>query len=130
MTSHIGLVSIVVRDYDEAIQWFTNKLGFHLLEDTPQDGKRWVAVAPSGGGTALLLAQARGDAQQAVVGGQWAGRVGLFLHTDDFDADYSRMLAAGVRFREAPRHEPYGTVVVFEDLCGNAWDLLQLTTGD
>lgn len=128
MASSIALVTVVVRDYDEAIAWYTRALGFRLLEDTPRGaGKRWVRVGPDGGGTALLLAQPNDDAQAACIGRQAGGRVGFFLHTDDFNRDHAAMVARGVRFREAPRREAYGSVAVFEDLYGNAWDLLELT---
>ena len=122
----IGAVAFLVRDYDEAIAWFIRTLDFELVEDTPLGGgKRWVLVAPRGGnGTPLLLAKADGDEQQAQVGNQAGGRVFLFLHTDNFARDHERMLAAGVKFREEPRHETYGTVAVFEDLYGNPWDLI------
>ncbi|MFC9745470.1 VOC family protein [Streptomyces niveus] len=123
---HIALVTLVVRDYDEAIAFYTGSLGFDLVEDTDRgDGSRWVVVRPPGGEGALLLARAADDAQQGRVGAQTGGRVGFFLHTDDFARDHARMLAAGVRFLEEPRHEPYGSVAVFEDLYGNRWDLLQ-----
>lgn len=123
----IGTVTFLVRDYDEAIDWFMRALDFELVEDTPLgDGKRWVLVAPLGGdGTPLLLARAAGDEQEVQVGRQAGGRVFLFLHTEDFARDRKRMLAAGVRFREEPRHESYGTVAVFEDLYGNPWDLIE-----
>ena len=117
-------VALVVRDYDEAIRFFTEALGFTLVEDTPQAGKRWVRVLPPGGGTELLLARAATPAQEQAVGNQAGGRVFLFLRTDDFARDYARMKARGVRFTEEPRHEEYGTVVVFLDLCGNKWDLI------
>jgi catechol 2,3-dioxygenase-like lactoylglutathione lyase family enzyme len=124
----IGAVTLVVRDYDAAIAFFTGALGFDLIEDTDLgDGKRWVRVAPKGGGTALLLAKAVNDAQAARIGDQTGGRVGFFLETDDFARDRAAFLARGVRFREAPRRESYGTVAVFEDCCGNLWDLIQLT---
>ncbi|MCX5309982.1 VOC family protein [Streptomyces sp. NBC_00154] len=126
--SHIALVTLVVRDYDEAISFYTDALGFELLEDTDRgDGSRWVVVRPRGAaeGTGLLLARAKDDDQQSRVGTQTGGRVGFFLHTEDFAADHARMQAAGVRFLEEPRHEPYGSVAVFEDLYGNRWDLLQ-----
>lgn len=125
----IALVALVVRDYDEAIAFYRDALGFTLVEDTDRgDGSRWVVVRPAGGsGTDLLLARAKGDEQLASVGAQTGGRVGFFLHTDDFARDHARMTAAGVRFLEDPRHEPYGTVAVFEDLYGNRWDLLQPT---
>jgi catechol 2,3-dioxygenase-like lactoylglutathione lyase family enzyme len=127
VTQRIGHVALLVRDYDEAIAFFTDALGFSLLEDTDQGGgKRWVLVAPPGAETALLLARAATPEQLASVGNQGGGRVFLFLHTDDFDRDYERMQAAGVRFTEEPRHEAYGTVAVFLDLYGNRWDLVQL----
>jgi len=127
----IGYVALLVRDYDEAIAWFTAVLGFELIEDTPlADGKRWVLVAPRGGaGTALLLARAADDRQATRIGDQSGGRVFLFLHSDDFHRDHAAMLARGVRFTEAPRVEPYGMVAVFVDLYGNRWDLLQLADG-
>jgi catechol 2,3-dioxygenase-like lactoylglutathione lyase family enzyme len=123
----LGAVTFLVRDYDEALDFFTRCLSFHVTADTPLgDGKRWVVVAPgSGGGTGILLAKAATEAQIAAVGNQAGGRVFLFLHTDDFARDHAAMIAAGVNFLEAPRHEPYGTVAVFEDLYGNAWDLLE-----
>ncbi|MER5596188.1 VOC family protein [Streptomyces sp. NPDC002265] len=127
----IALVTLVVDDYDEAIRFYTQALGFRLVEDTPRpDGSRWVVVEPgtadaAAPGTALLLARAKDDAQRGRVGDQTGGRVGFFLHTDDFARDHARMLAAGVTFLEEPRHEPYGSVAVFEDLYGNRWDLLQ-----
>lgn len=127
--ARLGLVTIVVDDYDEAISFFVEALGFDLVEDSPSetgDGrpKRWVVVRPSGAETGILLAQADGAAQQARVGDQLGGRVGFFLHVDDFATQYARMQAHGVRFDEEPRHEPYGTVVVFRDVAGNPWDLL------
>ena len=123
----VALTTFLVRDYDEAIAFFTGTLGFHLTADTDMGGaKRWVAVAPRpDGGPGLLLAKAVGEEQEAAVGRQAGGRVFLFLHTDDFARDQARMTAAGVRFLEAPRHEAYGIVAVFEDLYGNKWDLLQ-----
>jgi catechol 2,3-dioxygenase-like lactoylglutathione lyase family enzyme len=126
----IALVTLVVDDYDAAIRHYTEALGFRLAEDTARpDGSRWVVVEPGtgaqGGGTALLLARAKGEEQRARVGDQTGGRVGFFLHTDDFARDHARMTAAGVTFLEEPRHEPYGTVAVFQDLYGNRWDLLQ-----
>jgi catechol 2,3-dioxygenase-like lactoylglutathione lyase family enzyme len=121
--------TIVVDDYDTAIGFFTNALGFDLVEDSPaltNDGrpKRWVVVRPPGAQTGILLARADGEHQTAVVGNQVAGRVGFFLRVDDFDAAVERMTAAGVRFRTAPRTEPYGRVAVFLDIAGNSWDLL------
>lgn len=127
MAQHIGYVALVVRDYDEAITYYTNVLGFELVEDTPIEGKRWVLVRPPGGaGTCLLLARAVNPEQASRIGNQTGGRVFLFLHTDDFRRDYEAMRSRGVRFMEEPRHESYGTVVVFEDLYGNRWDLLAL----
>lgn len=127
---HIALVTLLVHDYDPAIAFYTGPLGFELVEDTDRgDGSRWVVVRPRGGAGGLLLARADADAQRAGVGAQTGGRVGFFLHTDDFARDHARMTAAGVRFLEEPRHEPYGSVAVFEDLYGNRWDLLQPATG-
>jgi catechol 2,3-dioxygenase-like lactoylglutathione lyase family enzyme len=126
---YVGLTTLVVRDYDEAIAFYVHRLGFDLVEDTALDdaGKRWVVVAPPGGrGAALLLARAAGPEQETRIGDQTGGRVGWFLSTDDFRRDHARLLAAGVVFEEAPRHEAYGTVAVFRDLYGNRWDLLQL----
>lgn len=123
----IASIALLVADYDEAIAFYTQKLGFSLLEDTPLGGgKRWVRVAPGTVGTALLLARASTPAQLQQVGDQAAGRVFLFLQTKDFWRDYRQMQAKGVHFHEAPREEAYGTVVVFSDLYGNKWDLLQL----
>ncbi|MGY4962203.1 VOC family protein [Streptomyces sp. 900105245] len=124
----VALVTLVVDDYDEAIRFYTEALGFRLVEDAPRpDGSRWVVVEPGGGGTAtgLVLARAKDEDQRARVGDQTGGRVGFFLHTDDFARDHARMTAAGVTFLEEPRCEPYGTVAVFQDLYGNRWDLLQ-----
>ena len=126
----LGLVSVVVDDYDAAIGFFVGALGFELAEDSPalttKDGrpKRWVVVRPPGAVTGLLLAQADGAEQAAVVGNQTAGRVGFFLEVEDFDAAYARMTGAGVQFVTAPRTEPYGQVAVFLDIAGNKWDLL------
>ena len=123
---HLALVALLVPDYDEAIAYTTAVLGFTLVEDTPQgNDKRWVRVAPPGAQTQLLLARAVTDEQRAAIGRQGGGRVWLFLHTADFAAEHARLVAAGVRFLEAPRHEPYGTVAVFEDRWGNRWDLVQ-----
>jgi catechol 2,3-dioxygenase-like lactoylglutathione lyase family enzyme len=132
MAQTLGYVALVVRDYDEAIAYFTHKLGFELVEDsvaTDRLGrvKRWVLVAPPRShGTKLLLARASTPEEETRIGNQTGGRVFLFLHSDDFWRDYRAMTARGVKFCEAPREEAYGTVVVFEDLCGNKWDLLQL----
>ena len=126
MTQSIATVALVVRDYDEAIAWFSRCLGFEPVEDRPQGAKRWVTMRPPGGrGAVLLLAQAAGAKQEHAVGNQTGGRVFLFLETDDFDRDYDRMTQEGVRFAEAPRRERYGKVVVFEDLYGNRWDLIE-----
>jgi catechol 2,3-dioxygenase-like lactoylglutathione lyase family enzyme len=126
MTRRISEVALLVRDYDEAIRFFAESLGFELLEDTPlAGGKRWVRVAPQrGAGTALLLARAASPEQDAAVGRQTGGRVFLFLETDDFEVDHERMTSRGVRFLEEPRREPYGIVAVFLDLYGNKWDLI------
>ncbi|MGW2384849.1 VOC family protein [Streptomyces sp. NPDC001658] len=124
----LALVTLVVDDYDEAIRFYTEALGFHLVEDAPRpDGSRWVVVRSDArrAGTDLLLARAKDEDQRTRVGDQTGGRVGFFLHTDDFARDHARMLAAGVTFLEEPRHEPYGSVAVFQDLYGNRWDLLQ-----
>lgn len=128
MKQSLGLVALVVRDYDEALAFFVGTLGFTLVEDTyvPQQDKRWVVVAPPGAREArLLLARAVGEEQGARVGNQTGGRVFLFLYTDDFWRDFHAYQARGVRFVRAPKEEPYGTVAVFEDIYGNLWDLLQ-----
>lgn len=125
-------VALLVRDYDEAIRYYTEKLGFALIEDTPQpeQAKRWVVVAPPGGrGTTLLLARAATPEQAAFVGNQAGGRVFLFLRTDDFWRDYRALLARGVRFVREPKVESYGAVAVFEDLYGNRWDLIEFAAG-
>jgi catechol 2,3-dioxygenase-like lactoylglutathione lyase family enzyme len=126
---NLDLVTLVVEDYDAASGFFTEVLGFELTEDSPSltnDGrpKRWVVVRPPGGGTGLLLAEADGAEQDAVIGNQHGGRVGFFLRVDDFDAHYRRMTQAGVEFLTEPRTETYGQVVVFRDIAGNKWDLL------
>jgi catechol 2,3-dioxygenase-like lactoylglutathione lyase family enzyme len=123
----IAHVAIVVRDYDEAIDYYTRVLGFELVQDKAlSPTKRWVLVAPTGGrGAALLLAQAANDEQASRIGNQTGGRVFLFLHTDDFERDYRIYGQRGVRFVEGPRREAYGAVVVFEDLYGNRWDLIE-----
>ena len=129
MRQSIVHVALVVRDYDEAIGFYTEKLGFRLVEDTdqPEQDKRWVVVAPPGSdGTSLLLARASTSAQEPFVGNQTGGRVFLFLNTDDFWRDYTRLVSHGVTFVRGPKREPYGTVAVFKDLYGNLWDLLQL----
>jgi catechol 2,3-dioxygenase-like lactoylglutathione lyase family enzyme len=133
----LSLVTLVVRDYDEAIDFYTTALGFDLVEDTVLDrtldrtaGKRWVVVRPPGAREAgLLLARAAGPEQAARIGDQTGGRVGFLLTTDDFARDQARMTGAGVRFVEQPRQEVYGTVAVFEDLYGNRWDLIQPAAG-
>ena len=128
MKQNIGCVSLLVRDYDEAIAYYTGVLGFRLVQDDAVAvGKRWVLVAPVGapdGG--LLLAKVKNEEERNAVGRQAGGRVFLFLHTDDFWRDYRVFLERGVRFAESPREEAYGTVAVFEDLYGNRWDLLQM----
>jgi lactoylglutathione lyase len=132
MQQQLAHVALVVRDYDEALAFYTQQLRFQLVADTPLGGgKRWVLVAPPGaaGGSALLLARAEGPAQLACVGNQAGGRVFLFLTTDDFWRDYHAMRASGIHFLETPREEVYATVAVFEDLYGNRWDLLQPKPG-
>jgi catechol 2,3-dioxygenase-like lactoylglutathione lyase family enzyme len=128
MAQTLGCVALIVRDYDEALAFFTHTLGFIVVEDKAlEDGKRWVLVRPlNSQGTSLLLAQAANAEQASRIGSQTGGRVFLFLHTDNFWRDYHGMRARGVKFREQPREESYGTVAVFEDLYGNKWDLLQL----
>ena len=128
----IATVTLVVADYDEAIAWYTDMLGFELCEDVDLgDGKRWVTVSPGGDGARLLLARADvalsgpGEGQVARVGDQTGGRVAFFLETDDFQRDYAAMRGKGVQFNELPRHEAYGTVAVFRDLHGNLWDLIE-----
>ena len=126
MTQTIASVTLVVPDYDAGIDFYVGKLGFELIEDTALSAaKRWVRVAPKGAQTALLLAKADGSEQDAAIGNQTGGRVGFFLHTDDFARDHGSMLEKGVTFREAPRYEAYGTVAVFEDPFGNLWDLIE-----
>lgn len=127
----LGHVALVVREYDEAIAFFTRTLNFRLVEDTVlSDEKRWVVVAPPGSqGTTLLLARAANPEQASRIGNQTGGRVFLFLHTDDFWRDYTEMKSRNVRFTRLPKEEPYATVAVFEDLSGNQWDLLQLNPG-
>ncbi|WP_306120620.1 MULTISPECIES: VOC family protein [unclassified Roseitalea] len=126
MTQRLALVTLVVPDYDEAIDFYCTALGFDLVEDTQLGAsKRWVRVAPPGGGAALLLAKADGPGQTAAIGKQTGGRVAFFLETDDFARDHERFRRAGVGFVEQPRHEPYGTVAVFTDPFGNRWDLIE-----
>ncbi|MGH9229945.1 MAG: VOC family protein [Acidimicrobiales bacterium] len=127
--SRLSLVAVVVADYDAAIAFFVDGLGFELVEDSPSltnEGrpKRWVVVRPPGAETGILIARADGDDQAAAVGRQVAGRVGFFLRVDDFDAAYDRMRARGVEFLTVPRREPYGRVAVFRDIAGNRWDLI------
>ncbi|MGC2475723.1 MAG: VOC family protein [Candidatus Sulfotelmatobacter sp.] len=132
MPQTLGYVTLVVRDYDEAIAFFTESFGFELIKDTPSTDrqgrhKRWVLIAPAGSsGMRILLAKASNPEESSRVGNQTGGRVFLFLHTDDFWRDYNAMTAKGVKFVREPKEEEYGTVAVFEDLYGNKWDLLQL----
>ncbi len=127
MTQRLHTVALVVPDYDQAIAFYVDCVGFRLLDDIDLgDGKRWVRVAPPGDdSSSLLIAKAVEEQQSAAIGNQTGGRVGFFLATDDFARDHARMLAAGVEFEETPRHEPYGTVAVWRDPFGNRWDLLQ-----
>ena len=130
MRQSLAHAALIVRDYDEAIAWFTSRLGFSLVADErqPEQDKRWVLVAPPGapeGGASLLLARAATPGQEALVGNQAGGRVFLFLETDDFDRDHAAMLANGVEFVRPPAAAPYGKVAVFLDLCGNRWDLIE-----
>lgn len=130
MIQSLAHIALVVRDYDEAIAWFTQRLGFTLAADAYQPGqdKRWVLIAPPGapaGSTSILLARAASPEQERFVGNQAGGRVFLFLATDDFERDYVAMRSKGVRFVREPKLEPYGKVAVFEDLYGNLWDLVQ-----
>lgn len=126
MPQRLNLTALLVDDYDTALAFFVGKLGFEVREDTRLDAeKRWVVVAPHGAANGLLLARAVGDRQRSAIGDQAAGRVFLFLETDDFARDHHAYTQRGVRFVEAPRHEPYGIVAVFEDLYGNRWDLIE-----
>ncbi|MEO7064133.1 MAG: VOC family protein [Dokdonella sp.] len=127
MNSHIAMIAVMVRDYDEAIDWYRAALGFALLEDDDRGGgKRWVRMAPVGNAHfSVLLARAVTAQQEAAIGDQHGGRVGFFLHTDDFDRDVTRLAVAGAHFEETPRDETYGRVVVFRDLYGNRWDLIE-----
>ncbi|MFT6024610.1 MAG: catechol 2,3-dioxygenase-like lactoylglutathione lyase family enzyme [Ascidiaceihabitans sp.] len=130
MQQSLALITLVVRDYDEAIQFYTKQLGFDLIEDTyqPEQGKRWVVVKPKGDGScSILLGQASDDRQLDRIGDQTGGRVSLFLQTDDFDRDYSNYKAKGVEFVRDPKTETYGKVAVFADLYGNLWDLIQFS---
>jgi len=130
MPRSLAHIALLVRDYDEAIAWFTEKLGFALVADEyqPEQDKRWVLVAPPGpAGTSLLLARASTPAQAACIGNQAGGRVFLFLATEDFERDHAAMRASGIRFVRAPKTAAYGKVAVFEDLYGNLWDLVQFT---
>jgi len=128
MSRHLSACVIVVPDYDAGLAFYVERAGFHQIEDTDMGGgKRWVLIAPSPDAqTRILLAEAKGDAQLAAAGNQIGGRVGFFLHSDDFDADFVRMSDASVTFEETPRDEPYGKVAVWRDPWGNRWDLLQL----
>ena len=127
MNQKLGYISLIIGNYNEAIAYYTQTLGFELLEDTPLgEGKRWVLIRPRGGqGTALVLAEASTEEEKSMIGNQGAGRVWLFLHTDDFYQDYEAYQAKGVQFLEKPREEVYGTVAVFADRYGNKWDLLE-----
>ena len=121
---HLGPFSLLVRDYDEAIDWYTRVLGFRLVVDENQGHKRWVVVEGDSGGS-LVLARAKNAREEARIGDQHGGRVGFFLEVEAFDDTHQRMLGLGVAFEEAPRHEPYGKVAVFRDLYGNRWDLVE-----
>lgn len=125
MTARLAALALIVPEYDAAIAFFRDVLGFRLTEDIDQGRKRWVTVEPPGGGSRLVLARAEGAEQAQAMGNQAGGRVWLFLETEDFARDHARMTAAGVVFEEAPRHEPYGTVAVWRDPWGNRWDLIQ-----
>jgi catechol 2,3-dioxygenase-like lactoylglutathione lyase family enzyme len=134
MPQSLAHIALIVRDYDEAVAWYTSVLGFTLVADTyqPEQDKRWVLVAPPGSGegaASLLLARAATPEQEAFIGNQAGGRVFLFLKTDDFWRDYEAYVARGVRFIRSPAEQPYGIVAVFEDLYGNLWDLVQFATG-
>lgn len=132
MNQSLALIALVVRDYDEAIDFYVTKLGFVLVEDTyqPEQDKRWVVVRPPGNSsTSLLLARASSEHQETFIGNQAGGRVFLFLQTDDFWRDYNRMVETGIRFTREPKEAPYGIVAVFEDLYGTLWDLVQFTDG-
>tara|TARA_R110002096_G_scaffold57426_2_gene145613 strand:- start:23077 stop:23517 length:441 start_codon:yes stop_codon:yes gene_type:complete len=129
MKQSVGMTAVVVRDYDEAIEFFTNKLDFTLVEDSfvPEQNKRWVVIAPPGGSeTRILLARAVGGEQESRIGNQTGGRVFLFLYTDDFWRDYNNYVQRGIEFAREPSTEEYGTVAVFRDLYGNLWDLVEM----
>lgn len=126
MSPRIATIALVVADYAEAVAFYRDRLGFYVVADVDMGGdKRWVVIAAPGGGARLLLAKADGPEQVARIGDQTGGRVGFFLETDDFARDFAAFTAAGVEFLETPRHEPYGSVAVFEDLYGNKWDLIE-----
>ena len=126
MPKRLALATLFVKSYDEAKAWYVDRLGFTLMEDTDLGGgRRWLVVSPGAGGADMLLAEAKNDCERAAIGNQTGGRVLMFFHTDDFARDQAAMLAKGVTFREAPRHETYGTVAVFEDLYGNLFDLIE-----
>ena len=127
MQQQLAMLALVVRDYDEALDFYLGKLGFELIEDTPvsEQNKRWVVVSPPGSAAQLLLARAGNDEQSSRIGNQTGGRVFLFLHTDDFQRDYQRYRDQGIEFVRGPVQEPYGTVAVFRDLYGNLWDLIE-----
>ena len=124
----LSALTLIIPSYDKAIAYYCGTLGFTLTEDIDQGHKRWVHVTPPGGGTGFILAEPGDDAQRAAIGQQGAGRVWLFLETEDFGKDHARLTAAGVLFEEEPRHEPYGTVAVFRDTFGNRWDLIEYTS--
>lgn len=125
MPMTLSAATVLVTDYDAGIAFYCNSLGFMLTADEAQDDKRWIVVTPPGGDTGLVLAKPKNDAERAATGNQTGGRVAFFLETDDFSRDHSHMKKAGVTFLEEPRHEPYGTVAVFEDPFGNRWDLIE-----
>lgn len=120
----LALISLIVRDYDEAIDWYVGVLGFRIVQDEDQGGKRWVVIEADEG-SALLLAKAKNEREASAIGDQHGGRVGFFLRVDDFEATYRQLMACGVAFDEEPRAESYGMVVVFRDLYGNRWDLIE-----
>lgn len=125
----LAALTLIVPEYDAGIRFFVGVLGFRLVEDIPQPGKRWVVVEPPGGGASIVLAEPATSEQAAAMGQQGGGRVWLFVETDDFARDHSRMTTAGVMFEERPRHEPYGTVAVWRDPFGNRWDLIERRQG-